>query len=137
MAYSMPGVTVEDGQDVVAVHCAVAEAVDRARAGGGPSLVEVMTYRYSEHSEGLRHAGMYRPDDEHTAWLARDPIVRFRAVLSEQHGVDNRTLDELEAAIKQEVDDAISFARSSEFPEPAEVYEDLYSTRVVTPAHGS
>ncbi|MPZ74588.1 MAG: pyruvate dehydrogenase (acetyl-transferring) E1 component subunit alpha [Nitriliruptorales bacterium] len=134
VAYSMPGVTVEDGQDVLAVHRAVDDAVEHARAGGGPSLVEVKTYRYSEHSEGLRHAGVYRPDDEHAYWLSRDPIVRFRGVLSQEHDVDGETLDALEAEVKAEVDEAVKFARDSEFPEPAEAYEDLYSTRVVTPA---
>lgn len=135
VAYSMPGVTVEDGQDVLAVHDAVSTAVQRARAGEGPSLVEVMTYRYSEHSEGLRHAGVYRPDDEHAYWLSRDPIVRFRGVLSQEYDIDGDTLDALEAEVKAEVDEAVGFARTSDFPEPAEAYEDLYSTRVVASAH--
>ena len=121
--YSMPGVTVEDGQDVLRVYAAVAEAVQRARAGEGPSLVEVMTYRYSEHSEGLRHAGVYRPDDEHAAWVSRDPIVRFRMVLSEEHDVDDDTLDALAAGIEGEIEEAVAFARASEFPAPAEAYE--------------
>ncbi|MPZ88992.1 MAG: pyruvate dehydrogenase (acetyl-transferring) E1 component subunit alpha [Nitriliruptorales bacterium] len=131
VAYSMPGATVEDGQDVMAVHAAVADAVARARAGLGPSLVEVRTYRFSEHSEGLRHAGVYRPADEIQAWLSRDPVVRFRAVLSREHGVDEDALDTLEAEVRAEVDEAVRFARDSEFPDPQDAFADLYTTRTV------
>jgi TPP-dependent pyruvate/acetoin dehydrogenase alpha subunit len=107
----------------------VRTAVARARAGEGPSLVEVKTYRYSEHSEGLRHAGLYRPDDEHAAWVARDPITRFRAVLEDRHGVDPAALDALDTEVKAEVAEAVRFARESPFPEPAEAFDDLYATR--------
>ena len=94
-----------------------------------------MTYRYSEHSEGLRHAGVYRPDEEHAWWLSRDPIVRFRGVLADEYNVAGEALDELDAEIKAEVDEAVAFARNSDFPDPSAAYEDLYSTRVVASAH--
>lgn len=129
VAYGMPGVTVEDGQDVLAVYDAVATAVARARAGEGPSLVEVLTYRYSEHSEGLRHAGLYRPSDEVADWTARDPIVRFRAVLAEQHGITDEVLDGLDAEVREEVDAAVAFAQESPLPAPEDAFADLYATR--------
>ena len=71
--FNMPGVRVEDGQDVLKVYDAVKTATDRARAGKGPSLVEVITYRFNEHSEGLRIATDYRNPAEKEAWLKRDP----------------------------------------------------------------
>jgi TPP-dependent pyruvate/acetoin dehydrogenase alpha subunit len=131
--YGMPGVAVEDGQDVLAVHAAVSEAVARARQGWGPSLVEVRTYRFQDHSEGLRHAGTADVDPERAGWLARDPVVLFRERLAEEHGVDDATLDELDQQVRDEVDDALAFARSSPFPEPEAAYDDLYASRPARP----
>jgi acetoin:2,6-dichlorophenolindophenol oxidoreductase subunit alpha len=131
--YGMPGVAVEDGQDVLVVHAAVAEAVARARQGWGPSLVEVRTYRFHDHSEGLRHAGMGDPDPERAGWLARDPVVLFRQRLADEHGIDEGALDQLEQEVRDEVDDALQFARSSPFPDPESAYDDLYTTRAARP----
>ena len=78
--FGMPGVVVEDGQDVLEVHEAVSAAVDRARRGDGPTLVEVMTYRFREHAEGLRLNVDYREATEREHWLSRDPIQLFRKV---------------------------------------------------------
>ncbi|MDP6494106.1 MAG: thiamine pyrophosphate-dependent dehydrogenase E1 component subunit alpha, partial [Dehalococcoidia bacterium] len=84
-AYAMPGVLV-DGQDVVAMYEAVKEAVDRARAGQGPSLIEGKTYRYHDHSEGIRRIGAldrdpYRTDEEMEYWMGRDPITIHKELL--------------------------------------------------------
>lgn len=125
--YGIPGVTVEDGQEVLAVHEAVGQAVARARAGEGPSLVEVMTYRYHEHSEGLVHAGQYRPEEEMRDWLARDPIVLFRAVLKERGIADDNTAVAVQKEVEDEVERAVAFAEQSPFPEPDAAFEDLYS----------
>ena len=95
--FDMPGVRVEDGQDVIKVYDTVKTAVDRAREGKGPSLVEVITYRFNEHSEGLRIAIDYRNPAEKEAWLKRDPIKLFRAYLEEQGIADTATLDALDA----------------------------------------
>ena len=81
MVSAIPGVRVENGQDVLAVYEAVEAAVERARSGDGPSLVEVMTYRFNEHSEGLRLSTDYRDADEKERWLELDPIVLFRTEL--------------------------------------------------------
>jgi pyruvate dehydrogenase E1 component alpha subunit len=127
--YGIPGVAVEDGQDVLAVHTAVTEAVRRARAGEGPSLVEVRTYRFHDHSEGLRHAGAGIPDSERERWLTRDPVVLFRHSLVDDHGFDEADLDRLEREVRDEVADALEHARSSPFPDPDSAYDDLYATR--------
>ena len=79
--FAMKGVRVDDGQNVLEVYEAVATAVARARRGEGPSLVEVMTYRFHEHSEGLRIGNDYRNAQEREAWLKRDPIDMFSAHL--------------------------------------------------------
>jgi len=125
--FNMPGVRVEDGQDVLKVYDAVKTAVDRARRGDGPSLVEVMTYRFNEHSEGLRIAVDYRDPVEKEAWLKRDPVKMFRAYL-EQHGIaDAAVLDGLEAEVAAEVEAAVEFADESDYPDPSVAFKDLYT----------
>ncbi|MCK8610112.1 thiamine pyrophosphate-dependent dehydrogenase E1 component subunit alpha [Agromyces sp. C10] len=124
--FGMPGVRVEEGQDVLAVHAAVSEAAELARSGGGPSLVEVVTYRYNEHSEGLRLGTDYRPADEREAWLKKDPIVLFREHL-QGIGVGAANLDALEAEVLQEVDDAVAFTDASPYPDPSVAFDDLYT----------
>jgi 2-oxoisovalerate dehydrogenase E1 component len=131
--YGMPGVVVADGQDVLAVYAAVSEAVARARAGEGPSLVEVRTYRFHDHSEGLRHAGTGGGDPERDTWIVRDPVVLFRQRLIDEHGIAEAALDDLDLQVRDEVDDALQFARSSPFPDPESAYDDLYSTRPAQP----
>lgn len=125
--FGMPGVRVEDGQDVLAVHRAVSEAVDRARSGGGPSLVEVVTYRFNEHSEGLRLGTDYRDADERASWVERDPIVLFRRVLVEQGVATADELDALEAEVLEEVEEAVRFTDASPFPDPEVAFKDLYT----------
>jgi pyruvate dehydrogenase E1 component alpha subunit len=124
-AYGIPAVKV-DGNDAFAVHAAVAEAVARARAGGGPTLVEAATYRWRSHCEGLELAFPdVQPKDELDAWVARDPIVRHRGVLVAA-GVDGAELDELEAEITAEVEAAVAFARASDQPDPAAALTDVW-----------
>lgn len=125
--FGMPGLRVEDGQSVLTVHDAVREAVDRARAGKGPTLVEVLTYRFNEHSEGLRLAVDYRNAAEKEAWLKRDPVKMFRSYL-EEHGIaDAAMLTAMEAEIMAEVDAAVQFAEESPFPEPSVAFKDIYT----------
>jgi len=125
--FDMPGVRVEDGQDVLKVYDAVKAAADRARAGKGPSLVEVVTYRFNEHSEGLRIATDYRDPAEKVAWLKRDPIKLFRTYLLEQGVADASVLDTLEAEVAAEVDAAVQFADDSDYPDPSVAFKDLYT----------
>ncbi|HXH84934.1 MAG TPA: dehydrogenase E1 component subunit alpha/beta [Candidatus Tectomicrobia bacterium] len=112
--YGIPGVRV-DGNDVLAVHEAVATAVARARRGDGPSLVEAVTYRWGGHSMRANLPD-YRTRDEERAWMERDPIARFRAHLLERGVSSPMRLKELEEAVEAELDRAVEFGKAS--PEP-------------------
>lgn len=123
-AYAMPGVTV-DGNDLSAVAEAVHDAVARARAGKGPSLVENLTYRWRGHSKSDRNR--YRTREEIAEWMTRDPVRRFREELIE-HGV--LTADEADAiaeAAKAEVDAAIEYAKGSPSPAFADLADSVYA----------
>ncbi|TFD85286.1 thiamine pyrophosphate-dependent dehydrogenase E1 component subunit alpha [Cryobacterium serini] len=126
--FGMPGIKVEEGQDVLAVYDAVSAAVARARAGDGPTLVEVMTYRYNEHSEGLRLGTDYRNADEREAWLRKDPIVLFRQYLASQ-GFSEEELDGLQATALAEVDAAVAFSDASPYPDLSVAFDDLYTDK--------
>lgn len=123
-SYGMPGVVV-DGNDVVAVYEVTKEAVDRARSGGGPTLVECKTYRWRTHFEG--EPDTYRPPEEVAAWRAREPIAPFRNMLLDKKLLTNKELDAIDAAVQQELDEAVEFARTSPMPEPAEALADLWA----------
>ena len=125
--FGLPGVLVEDGQDVLKVYEAVSEAVERARRGDGPTLVEVMTYRYREHAEGLRLNVDYRDAAEKAHWLSRDPIQLFRQVLIERSVLDEAGMTALEAEIAAEVDEAVKFSNASPYPDVRSAFEHLYS----------
>jgi pyruvate dehydrogenase E1 component alpha subunit len=127
-AYNMPGVLV-DGQDVAAVHAAVSEAVDRARGGGGPTLIEARTYRYRDHAEYGSTDLSHRDPAEVETWRARDPIALLRASLIRQ-GADDGDLTAVEAAAAAEVADAVAFAKASPPPAPDELFDDLWATPV-------
>ena len=124
--FGIPGVRVEDGQDVLAVYEAVSTAVARARRGEGPTLIEVVTYRYNEHSEGLRLGTDYRPADEREAWLKKDPLVLFREHLI-ANGHTAEEMDALEAEVLAEVDAAVEFSENSPWPDPSVAFDDLYT----------
>ncbi len=125
--FGVKGVRVEDGQDVLKVYDAVAAAVARARSGEGPTLVEVMTYRFREHSEGLRINVDYREANEREHWLARDPIVLFRQHLIDSGLVTAEAMDALEAEVREEVEAAAKFALESPDPELRVAFEHLYT----------
>ncbi len=120
-AYGLPSIIV-DGNDVDAVHAVARTALDLARSGGGPSLIEAVTYRHGGHSRA--DPGKYRPDDEVAAWKARDPIPAYRAAL-EGAGVAAADLDAIEAETHAAVADAEAIAR--EAPEPS---ADVLETQV-------
>lgn len=124
--FGIPGVRVEDGQDILAVFEAVSTAVERARRGEGPTLIEVVTYRFNEHSEGLRLGTDYRPANEREAWLKKDPIVLFREHLITE-GFTDEEMDALEAEVLAEVDAAVEFSENSPWPDPSVAFEDLYT----------
>ena len=128
--YGIPGVIV-DGQDVDAVEDAVREAVDRARAGLGPTLIETKTYRYGDHAVNMGRELTPR-GPEHDEWLGRDPIVFYRARL-EAAGVSADDLDAIEKAVAEEVADALSFARESAYPEFEEAFDHVLVERLPIP----
>ena len=123
-AYDMPGVIV-DGNDVIAVNEAISAAVERARKGEGPSLIECKTYRWRGHFEG--DACVYREQDELDEWVKKDPIPRFSKKLLDEGILTKKGLDKLHAKIDTELQEAIAFAEESPLPEPADVFEDVYA----------
>lgn len=123
-AFCMPGIAV-DGNDVEAVWRVTGEAVERARSGEGPTLIEAKTYRTHGHHEGDQVFGTYRTRDEWDEWVARDPIVNYRKVLSDA-GVSEEVFKEVEAEIKAEMDKAVAYARESVMPDPASVLNHVF-----------
>jgi pyruvate dehydrogenase E1 component alpha subunit len=129
-AYGIPGVTV-DGQDVEAVYEATRVAVERARRGDGPTLIEAKTYRFDEHQVGLICPGKpYRsPEEVEDYRLRRDPVSLFRKALLEA-GVVESELKAIESEASDAVAAAIRFAEESPAPDSSSLYEYLYSTPV-------
>jgi TPP-dependent pyruvate/acetoin dehydrogenase alpha subunit len=121
--YGIPGEIV-DGMDVISVRRLTQQAVDRARRGEGPTLIEAQTYRFMGHSRG--DPGKYRTQDELSDWRSRDPISNYRSYL-ESHGVSGSLLDSMDEAIIDEIDRAIEFAQTDSEPDPAETYSHVYS----------
>lgn len=128
-AYGIPGVVV-DGQDAVAVYDATRTAVQRARDGFGPSLIEAKTYRYREHAEGFSFPANYRPEQEIERWKQRDPIGIHRARLVGASVLSEAQADEIETQVRAELKRAVEFGLHSDFPDPAEACEDLYATPI-------
>jgi len=130
-AYGMPGVLV-DGQDAIAVWEATNEAVLRARAGEGPTLIEAMTYRYEDHSLGLDRIrkAEYRTQGEVEEAMKRDPLTIHRAAMTNHGFATTEECDQIEAKVKSEIEEAVEFARNSPFPEPEDLYDDMWATPV-------
>jgi pyruvate dehydrogenase E1 component alpha subunit len=128
-AYRMPGVLV-DGQDVAAVYAAASEAVDRARGGGGPTLIEARTYRYRDHAEYGSLDLSHRDAAEVAAWQVRDPVALLRAALLGEGSAAAEDLAAIEAAAAAEVTEAVAFAKASPVPAPGELFDDLWATPV-------
>ena len=129
--YNMPGIIV-DGQDVIAVHEAINEAVKRARAGNGPSLVECKTYRYRMHSEGGPDVAHFapRPAEEMEAWKKRDPIKLFKDKLIKQNIFTKAQVTKIDKAIDQEVKDLAQYAEDcpkGELKDPSILDQWLYA----------
>jgi TPP-dependent pyruvate/acetoin dehydrogenase alpha subunit len=117
-AYGVPA-RIVDGMDVLAVREASAQAVSAARAGAGPTLLECKTYRFTGHSRSDGRG--YRTRQEEAEWAARDPLVLLGSSLGQED------LDEAEAGVKAELDDAVEFARVSPYPSPEEALDDVYA----------
>jgi acetoin:2,6-dichlorophenolindophenol oxidoreductase subunit alpha len=125
--YAMPGVVV-DGQDVLACYRATAEAVARARAGGGPALIEAKTYRFHEHAYGLAVPVPYRDQAVVDSWFDTvDPIRLFIERLRRWSLADLAVIDDVRAAVEVDVEQAVTFAKESPYPPPEAAYTDLYA----------
>jgi acetoin:2,6-dichlorophenolindophenol oxidoreductase subunit alpha len=117
-----------DGNDVLAVRECVGIAVSRARAGGGPSLIEARTYRMLAHNEGEEaFSGVYRSADEIAHWQERDPVHRFAGWLADQPGTDRSQLENIAQAARDEVKSAVEYATASPDPEASEALTDVYT----------
>lgn len=122
--YGFPGVIV-DGNDVLEVYNAVSIAVDRARSGGGPTLIECKTMRMRGHA--LHDNMAYVPEDLLEEWRARDPIPRLEMHMRALGMLDDDLLTELQAGIEREIDEALAYAEQCPYPDPNTVTEAVYA----------
>lgn len=123
LGFDMPSAPV-DGMDPVAVHNAMDEAVQRARAGEGPTFLEIRTYRYKGHS--MSDPAKYRTKEELEEYKGRDPLITVKKAILENKYADEEWLKGVEADVKKVVEDSVKFAEESPYPDPKEIYEDVY-----------
>ena len=122
--YGIPSEVV-DGNDVVAVNEAATRAIARARAGEGPTILELKTYRHGGHSRN--DACGYRPKDEAQLWIEqRDPVKNFRAVILDKGVVTEQALQKMEAEVEQEIDDAVEYAKAAPVPANETALENVF-----------
>jgi pyruvate dehydrogenase E1 component alpha subunit len=123
LGFDMPSAPV-DGMDVVAVHNAMDEAVQRARTGEGPTFLEIRTYRYKGHS--MSDPAKYRTKEELEQYKERDPIAAVKHAILENNYADEQWFEQEEAEVKRIVDESVKFAEESDYPKPEELYTDVY-----------
>lgn len=124
VAYGVPGKVV-DGMDVVAVYEAAKEAVERARQGKGPTLLECKTYRFEGHEMGDPH-DLYRSKEEVEEWKKKDPIRRLRETLVDGGDLTEKDAERIEEEVKKQIEDAIKFADESPYPDPEEAVRGVF-----------
>lgn len=123
--YGMKGISI-DGNDVLKVYETVKEAVDYARLGNGPTLIECKTYRHKGHHVG--DPGLeYRTREEEEEWKARCPLSCFKDYLLKEKKATKEVISELELSIIEEIKEAVEFAKNSPYPDPSEAFEDIYA----------
>ena len=123
-AYGMPGVVV-DGNDVLTVYRATKEAVERARRGDGPTLIECKTYRWKGHSKSDQQR--YRTREEVEAWKKKDPISRFRSMLIREGIITEKEAERIEREAKETIEEAVRFAQNSPEPSLEGIEEEVYA----------
>lgn len=123
-AYGMPGVTV-DGNDVDAVFAAATEAVDRARRGEGPTLIENVTYRWKGHSKSDKN--LYRTKDEIEEWKAKDPLVHFESVVLAAGTLTQEQIDQIRNEVREEIRDAVRIANAAPDADPATLADAVFA----------
>ncbi|MPZ22051.1 MAG: pyruvate dehydrogenase (acetyl-transferring) E1 component subunit alpha [Dehalococcoidia bacterium] len=123
--YGMPG-EIADGQDVTSVYAAAATAIQRARRGDGPTLLEFKTYRYYDHV-GIDSGSKSRPAEEIEHWRSRDPLLLFSEKMRTAGLIDRDREQLIEAEVRESIEEAIRFAEESPDPEPTDLLVDVYS----------
>lgn len=123
--YDMPGVTV-DGNDAAEVHAVVAEAVERARAGEGPSLVECLTYRWGQHSMRANLPDP-RPADEYAHWTGRDPITLLEDSAAKARTLSRKRMKEIAGEVEAELEAAVAFGQQGAQPDTATMFSAVYA----------
>jgi pyruvate dehydrogenase E1 component alpha subunit len=122
-AHNLPAEVI-DGNDVLVVRDAVSRAAEVARGGGGPTVLEALTYRHFGHSR--TDPAKYRPEEEVRSWLARDPLSLCRTQLREL-GVDDKDVSDVDAGVKRVVDEAVAAAKAAPDADPAEAMTDVWA----------
>jgi TPP-dependent pyruvate/acetoin dehydrogenase alpha subunit len=127
IAYDIPGIQV-DGNDILAVYSAAKEAVDRARSGGGPSMIECVTYRMMMHTTA-DDPKRYRKNEEVEDWKKRDPLDRFQKYLKDKKLLSDQKIEELEKEIKDEIQKAVEHAEElmKKYSDPLQMFEHVYA----------
>lgn len=125
LGYGIPGVTV-DGNDVEAVHEVVTDAVQRARRGDGPTLVESVTYRWKGHSKSDKN--LYRTKEEISEWRDRDPIIRFENAVLERGVLDQAAIDGIRSQVTQEIRTAVRAANAAPDASPDDLLTAVFAT---------
>ncbi len=123
--YGIPGIIV-DGNDVFAVYQAAARAVERARAGQGPTLIECKTFRWRAHTERVGQAD-FRTEEEIAGWMTKDPIARLVTQLKAQGQLTDAAWKTMDAEVLAEIEKSVAFAEASPFPTPEQALEDMYA----------
>ena len=123
-AYGIPGITV-DGCDVMSVYEAASDAVDRARKGKGPTLLECQTYRWRGHYEGDPQT--YRTKEEVATWMKKCPIRLFEERLNTMKIMTKEASEEVHAQILKQVEEAVKFAQDSPYPDPQSAAMDVFA----------
>lgn len=126
IAYGMPGISL-NGNDVIEVYTKTKEAVQRARAGEGPTLLDCITYRFFGHFTGDPGRGItYRPKEEMDEWLNRCPIKQLKERLVQEKIMTEETGKEIEANVKTSIEEGVQFAKESPFPSADEAVQDVF-----------
>lgn len=130
-SYGIPGI-VCDGNDVLELYDVLGSAIERARKGGGPSLIEAKTYRWEGHYTGDGYAkGGYRSIEEVETWKARDPIARLGKYIIENMMAESDSLEKIQMNLKDEMEKASHFAQESPWPDDSDLYKDVFYERQV------
>jgi len=123
-AFGIPGITI-DGMDVITVYEIVKEAIDKAREGKGPTLVEAKTYRYRGHSKSDKN--LYRTREEIEEWKKKDPIIKFIKKLKESGEINDKEIEKIKKDIAKEIEDGVNFALNSPEPSTDTLLEYVYA----------